>query len=113
MFALTHWWKRETGLDCQRGLDDRFERQRGTYRMTFASRGCPVNCSFCLVPRLEGRTFTLDWDFVPAPTLCDNNISALPVVFQEHILRRYHETDTPLCDANSGFEPRTFDEECY
>src|SRR5712692_3768293 len=29
MFALTHWWKRETGLDCQRGLDGRFERQRG------------------------------------------------------------------------------------
>jgi pyruvate-formate lyase-activating enzyme len=113
MFALTHWWKRETGLDCQRGLDDRFERQHGRYRMTFASRGCPVNCSFCIVPRLEGRTFTLDWDFVPAIILCDNNLSALPVAFQEHILRRYHETETPLCDANSGFEPQTFDEETY
>ena len=113
MFALTPWWNRETGLDCQRGLDDRFERQRGRYRMTFASRGCPVNCSFCIVPRLEGRTFTLDRDFVPAVTLCDNNLSALPVVFQAHILRRYHETETPLCDANSGFEPQTFDDETY
>lgn len=56
MFALTHWWKRETGLDCQRGLDDRFERQRGRYRMTFASRGCPVNCSFCLTPETVIQT---------------------------------------------------------
>lgn len=67
----------------------------------------------CIVPRLEGRTFTLDGDFVPVITLCDNNLSALPVAFQEHILRRYHETETPLCDANSGFEPKTFDEETY
>ena len=113
MFALTHWWKTETGLPCQQGLDERFERQRGTYRMTFASRGCPVNCAFCLVPRLEGRAFTLDWDFVPAPVLCDNNLSALPVTFQDHIIRRYHKAGVPLWDANSGFEPRTFDEDCY
>src|SRR5947209_8050408 len=41
MFALQSWWKRETGLECHRGLDERFDRQRGVYRMTFASRGCP------------------------------------------------------------------------
>src|SRR5262249_27081191 len=113
LFALTHWWQQETGLTCQRGLDPRFEYQRGGDRMTFSSRGCPVNCSFCLGPRPEGRTFPLDWDFVPAPTLCDNNLSALPMAFQEHILRRYHETGTPLRDANSGFEPQTFDEDTY
>ena len=113
MFALAAWWQRETGLPCHRGLDWRFERQRGVYSMTFASRGCPVDCSFCIVPRLEGTTFTLDWDFVPAPILCDNNLSALPVAFQEHIVRRYHETETPLRDANSGFEPATFDEGTY
>ena len=44
LFALAHWWKRETGLEMVRGLDLRFERQRGTYEMCFASRGCPVNC---------------------------------------------------------------------
>ena len=64
MFTLGHWWRQETGLVCVRGLDPRFERQRGTYRMTFASRGCPVGCSFCIVPQLEGRSFTLDWDFL-------------------------------------------------
>ena len=113
MFALASWWRRETGLDCTRGLDRRFEHQRGDYLMTFASRGCPVNCSFCIVPRIEGVEFTLDWDFIPAPILCDNNLSALPVDFQEHIIRRYRETGVTLKDANSGFEPRTFDTETF
>jgi hypothetical protein len=113
MYMLHHWWKRETGMTAQRGVDDRFERQRGDYRMTFASRGCPVGCYFCIVPRMEGKTFTLYSDFQPAPVLCDNNLSALPVEFQEHILRRYQETGVTLLDANSGFEPRSFDAETY
>jgi pyruvate-formate lyase-activating enzyme len=113
MFALGRWWQQQMGLTCHGGLDWRFERQRGRYRMTFASRGCPVNCHFCLVPRVEGTTFTLDGDFVPAPILCDNNLSALPVDFQQHIIGRYQETGTPLRDANSGFEPQTFDAETY
>lgn len=80
---------------------------------TVASRGCPVGCYFCIVPKMEGLNFTLLWDFIPRPILCDNNLSALPVDFQEHIIRRYKETGTPLLDANSGFEPRTFDEGTY
>jgi hypothetical protein len=113
MFALGNWWRRETGLEAQRGLDWRFERQRGHFRMTFASRGCSVNCWFCVVPRLEGTDFTLDAEFEPAPILCDNNLSALPADFQQHILERYRVTGTRLVDANSGFEPRTFTEETY
>lgn len=116
MFALAKWWREQTGLECKRGLDPRFERQRGrgeTYRMTFASRGCPVGCYFCIVPKLEGLEQTLDWDFQPAPILCDNNLSALPVEFQDHIIRRYQETGTRLADANSGFEPLTFDDGTY
>ena len=113
MFALGNWWKRETGLDYHSGLDDRFEHQPGDYKMTFASRGCPVGCWFCIVPKLEGTDFTLYWSFQPAPFLCDNNLSALPVEFQEHIIRRYQDTETKLLDANSGFEPHTFDEGTY
>ena len=30
---------------------------------TMASRGCPVGCWFCLVPAMEGRSFTLLQDF--------------------------------------------------
>ena len=110
MFALEKWWKETTGLDRHSGLDSRFDRQRGKFRMTFASRGCPVGCAFCIVPKLEGAKFTLDWDFEPAPILGDNNLSALPVVFQEHIIARYQASGVPLLDANSGFEPKTFDQ---
>ena len=113
MFALAHWWQQETGLPLVRGLDARFDTQRGAYAMTFASRGCPVNCSFCIVPRIEGRTFTFDPDFQPAPMLCDNNLSALPTDYQEHIIHRYHAFHVKLEDANSGFEPRYFTEDTY
>jgi pyruvate-formate lyase-activating enzyme len=113
MLDLQKWWKAETGLDAVPGLDPRFERQRGAYRMTFAARGCPVACWFCNVWRLEGRNFTLDWDFAPAPILCDNNLSALPDAFQDHILNRYTETGMKLADCNSGFEPGTFTEATY
>lgn len=82
-------------------------------KATIASRGCPVGCYFCVVPKMEGKEFTLLWDFEPRPILCDNNLSALPVDFQEHIIRRYQDTYTPLLDANSGFEPHSFDEDTY
>ena len=113
MFALGGWWLRETGLTATRGLDPRFERQQGGYRYTFASRGCPVGCSFCIVPRLEGTEFTLYPDFEPAPVLCDNNLSALPEAFQRHIIDRYTAAGVRMADANSGFEPATFDEGTY
>ncbi len=110
MAALGNWWKKETGLDAVMGLDQRFERQRGDYLMCFASRGCPVNCWFCIVPKIEGQAFTFDYGFRPAPILCDNNLSALPPEFQQYIINRYEESGVKLRDANSGFEPRSFDE---
>lgn len=82
-------------------------------RATIASRGCPVGCWFCVVPKMEGKEFTLIWDFIPRPILCDNNLSALPMEFQQHIVRRYQETDIPLVDAQEGFEPHTFTKEIY
>ncbi len=75
---------------------------------TFASRGCPVGCWFCVVPAMEGRQFTLLPDFPVRPILCDNNLSALPLAYQRHIVDRYQSAGVPLLDANSGFEPRTF-----
>jgi len=87
--------------------------ERHNSRATVASRGCPVGCYFCIVPKMEGKEFTLLWDFVPRPILCDNNLSALSVEYQEHIIRRYQETGTLLEDANSGFEPLTFDQDTY
>jgi hypothetical protein len=80
---------------------------------TIASRGCPVGCWFCIVPAMEGREFTLLPDFPVRPILCDNNLSALPVEYQNHIIERYQAEGVPLLDANSGFEPRTFDDAVY
>src|SRR5216117_4109572 len=34
---------------------------------TMASRGCPVGCWFCIVPKMEGREFTLLPDFPVRP----------------------------------------------
>lgn len=76
---------------------------------TIASRGCPVGCWFCIVPAMEGKAFTLLPDFPVRPILCDNNLSALEPKYQDHIVNRYIAEGVPLMDANSGFEPRTFD----
>jgi hypothetical protein len=80
---------------------------------TIASRGCPVGCWFCIVPKMEGKTFTLLPDFPVRPILCDNNLSGLPADYQDYIVSRYKAEGVPLLDANSGFEPRTFDDEVY
>ena len=80
---------------------------------TVASRGCPVGCWFCIVPAMEGKSFTLLPDFPVRPVLCDNNLSGLPADYQDHIIRRYQDEGVPLRDANSGFEPITFDRTVY
>lgn len=80
---------------------------------TMASRGCPVGCWFCIVPKMEGKAFTLLPDFPVRPVLGDNNLSALPREYQDHIVGRYKATGIPLLDAQSGFEPATFDEEVW
>jgi len=80
---------------------------------TFASRGCPVGCWFCIVPKMEGREFTLLPEFTPRPVLCDNNLSALPADYQNHIIDKYIGHGVPLLDANSGFEPKTFDGDVF
>lgn len=80
---------------------------------TMASRGCPVGCWFCIVPKMEGKEFTLLPDFPVREILCDNNLSALPVDYQDHIIARYRSAGVKLLDANSGFEPITFTPDVY
>lgn len=78
---------------------------------TRASYGCPVGCWFCIVPKMDGKEFTLMPDFAVRPVLCDDNLSALPADYQRHIVDRYLRAGVPLLDANSGFEPATFDQD--
>lgn len=80
---------------------------------TIASRGCPVGCWFCIVPKMEGREFTLLPDFPIRPILCDNNLSGLPADYQQLIIDRYQAAGVSLTDANSGFEPITFTQDVY
>lgn len=80
---------------------------------TRASYGCPVGCWFCIVPKMDGREFSLRPDFPVRPVLCDDNLSALPADYQQHIVDRYLHAGVPLLDANSGFEPATFDDEVF
>jgi hypothetical protein len=102
----------ETGIAPHVGLDDRFDSESGKYPMVYFSRGCPAYtpaCGVCPVPRLEGNTFTFYPDAQPAPLLLDNNLSALPVEYQEHIISRYKDFPRKV-DANSGFEPHSFND---
>jgi hypothetical protein len=80
---------------------------------TFASRGCDVNCWWCIVPKMEGHEFTEFPDFIVRPVLCDNNLSGLSIAYQRHIVGRYQAEGVPLLDANSGFAPAVFDDEVY
>lgn len=105
----------ETGIVPHYGLDIRFETEPGKFPMVYFSRGCPAYtpaCGKCPVPTIEGNAFRYYPDATPAPLLMDNNLSALPDEYQEHIIRRYREewTGPKKVDANSGFEPHTFTE---
>lgn len=105
----------ETGIEPHFGLDDRFDREQTDSPMVYFSRGCPAYtpaCGNCPVPRLEGTSFRYYPDSRPARMLMDNNLSALPCDYQQHIVQRYQQDwKGGKVDANSGFEPHSFTEE--
>lgn len=107
--------ERETGVRPFIGIDPRFESEPGEYPMVYFSRGCPAYtpaCGACPVPRLEGKAFRLYPNATPARLLLDNNLSALPADYQDHIIERYRKDwRGKKVDANSGFEPHSFTEE--
>src|SRR5579884_2034767 len=105
--------EQETGIKPHIGIDERFEREPGQYPMVYFSRGCPAYtaaCGCCPVPRLEGKRFTFYPEAEPAKLLLDNNLSALPDEYQQHIIQKYLQWNCGRADANSGFEPHTFTE---
>lgn len=108
--ANARYVRQQTGIEPHIGIDDRFEREPGKFPMVYFSRGCPAftpACGLCPVPIIEGNEFRYYPDAEPAPLLLDNNLSALPDEYQDHIIARYAGWKRKV-DANSGFEPHSF-----
>jgi Lysine 2,3-aminomutase len=70
---------------------------------TFTSRGCPNNCAFCAVPKLEGDLVELD-SWRPAPIICDNNLLATSQRHFDRVIDRLKLI--PSVDFNQGLEAR-------
>jgi hypothetical protein len=72
---------------------------------TFTTRGCNNGCSFCAVPKIEGKTKRVK-NFIPSPLICDNNI------FQESLMWFRYVIDQvkhfPVVDFNQGVEADLF-----
>lgn len=56
--------------------------------ITFTSRGCPNNCSFCFVPRIEGDLRELP--IVPGNVIQDNNFLACSRKHQQKVFDMLH-----------------------
>lgn len=102
------WFLRNTGgIIPHVGLAE-FDREPGQYDWTFTSRGCPRNCPFCLVTKLEGPKVVEFDDFNPAPNIGDNNILMTSDRHQEVVIQRTLEAGFTSVDVNSGFDCRVF-----
>lgn len=72
---------------------------------TFTTRGCPNNCQFCAVPKLEGGLKEIP-DFRPAPIICDNNILASSRKHLERVAQKLKYY--PIVDFNQGLDCELF-----
>ena len=76
---------------------------------TFTSRGCIRNCSFCLVPKLEGKLVELD-DWLVRPIICDNNLLATSTAHFDKVVDRLLESGLAGIDFNQGLDARILTE---
>lgn len=71
----------------------------------FTSRGCIRNCSFCLVPKMEGKLVELD-DWKVKPIICDNNLLATSEEHFNKVIDRLLEAKLTGIDFNQGLDAR-------
>jgi len=103
--SMPSWVEEQTGIGPAEGPDPRFERQPGEYKWCRTTRGCPVGCYFCIVPKIDGTTMIEYDDFVPAPVVVDDNILRSSWRHQEFVVERLAGAGFNSIDFNSGFEP--------
>jgi hypothetical protein len=72
---------------------------------TFTSRGCIRNCTFCLVPKLEGKLIELD-DWEVKPIICDNNLLATSQAHFDKVIDKLLEKRLNKIDFNQGLDAR-------
>ncbi len=111
--AMSRYVEQATGIRPVVGVDPRLETRPGYYKMTRTSRGCPVGCSFCIVPRIDGRVMVEYPVFDPAPVVMDDNILACSTGHQERVIEKLLARGYRAVDFNSGFEPSFFDHEAF
>lgn len=119
---LPHLIKQETGITPHIGLLDDVEEcppdysffPKLKYSITFTTRGCPRNCKYCVVPKIEPRFLVREnWERDIAPDhekmiFWDNNWLYSPN-FPEDV-EKLKEIWKPY-DFNQGIDCRFFDEE--
>lgn len=102
--------ERETGVKPIYKVVPELENVDAQFKMVYFTRGCVEKCHFCIVPKIEGQNIILNRKSRPAKVLMDNNLSELPVEYQEYIVEQYLGSGVTSVDANSGFEPKGINE---
>ena len=76
---------------------------------TLTSRGCIRNCSFCLVPKIEGSLIELD-NWPVRPIVCDNNLLATSQQHFDNVINKLLVADLTGIDFNQGLDGRILTE---
>lgn len=72
---------------------------------TFTSRGCIRNCSFCAVPKIEGKLVELN-NWKVKPIVCDNNLLACSDAHFDEVINKLLENNIIGIDFNQGLDAR-------
>ena len=85
------------------------------YALGFTTRGCIRNCSFCVVPRKEGKLRVVGdlhdfWCGQRKAVLLDNNLTAAPIAHFREIIAQAHDLGVAV-DFNQGLDIRLLTDE--
>ena len=73
----------------------------------FFSRGCPNQCGFCAVPKIEGE-WREAWPSRIGPVVCDNNLLAATNRYFGRVIDALLQCGFPCVDFNQGLDASQF-----